>query len=58
MNNLDILKENLNKILDECLIDYDLFKEGIKDQKIKDELKLLTSNAFENIFWSTNFCSE
>ena len=57
MNNLDILKEeNLNKILDECLIDYDLFKEGIKDQKIKDELKLLTSNAFENdIFGAPTF---
>ena len=57
MNNLDILKEeNLNKILDECLIDYDLFKEGIRDQKIKDELKLLTSNAFENdIFGAPTF---
>ena len=57
MNNLDILKEeNLNKILDECLIDYDLFKEGIKDQKIKEELKLLTSNAFENdIFGAPTF---
>ena len=57
MNNLDISKEeNLNKILDECLIGYDLFKEGIRDQKIKDELKLLTSNAFENdIFGAPTF---
>ena len=57
INNLDILKEeNLNKILDECQIDHDLFKEGIKDQKIKDELKLLTSNAFENdIFGAPTF---
>lgn len=57
MNNLDILKEeNLNKILDECQINYDLFKEGIKDQKIKEELKLLTSNAFENdIFGAPTF---
>ena len=57
MNNLDILKEeNLNKILDECQINYDLFKEGIKDQKIKEELKLLTSNAFKNdIFGAPTF---
>ena len=57
MNNLDILKEeNLNKILDKCKIDHNLFKEGIKDQKIKDELKLLTSNAFENdIFGAPTF---
>ena len=57
MNNLDVLKEeNLNKILDECQIDHNLFKEGIKDQKIKDELKFLTSNAFENdIFGAPTF---
>ena len=57
MNNLDISKEeNLNKILDECQIDHDLFKEGIKDQKIKEELKLLTSNAFKNdIFGAPTF---
>ena len=56
-DNLDILKEeNLKKILDRCKIDHDLFNKGIKDQKIKDELKLLTSNAFENdIFGAPTF---
>ncbi len=56
-DNLNILKEeNLKKILDKCKINHDLFKKGIKDQKIKDELKLLTSNAFENdIFGAPTF---
>ena len=56
-DNLDILKEeNLNKILDKCKIDHNLFKKGINDQKIKDKLKLLTSNAFENdVFGAPTF---
>ena len=56
-DNLDILQEeNLKKILDRCKIDHDLFNKGIKNQKIKDELKLLTSNAFENdIFGAPTF---
>ena len=56
-DNLDILKEeNLNKILDKCKIDHNLFKKGINDQKIKDKLKLLTCNAFENdVFGAPTF---
>ena len=56
-DNLDILKEeNLNKILDKCKIDHNLFKKGINDQRIKDKLKLLTSNAFENdVFGAPTF---
>ena len=56
-DNLDILKEeNLIKILDKCKIDHNLFKKGINDQKIKDKLKLLTSNAFENdVFGAPTF---
>ena len=56
-NNLDIsVEENLNKILSECKIDQNSFKEGIRDQKIKDELKKLTSLAFDNdIFGAPSF---
>ena len=56
-DNLDISKEeNLNKILDKCKIDHNLFKKGINDQEIKDKLKLLTSNAFENdVFGAPTF---
>jgi len=46
-DNIDIsIDENLNKILLDCEIDQNLFYEGIKDQKIKDELKELTNKAF------------
>ena len=56
-DNLDISKEeSLNKILDKCKIDHNLFKKGINDQEIKDKLKLLTSIAFENdVFGAPTF---
>ena len=56
-NNEDILKEEtLNNILLECEIKPEDFKNGIKDQKIKDELKDLTNIAFRNdIFGAPTF---
>ena len=56
-NNLDISEEqNIEKILLDCEIDEDSFKEGVKNPKIKNELKNLTSIAFENdIFGAPTF---
>jgi 2-hydroxychromene-2-carboxylate isomerase len=56
-NNLDISEEqNIKKILLDCEIDEDSFKEGVKNPKIKNELKNLTSIAFENdIFGAPTF---
>tara|TARA_Y100000996_G_C22539469_1_gene649471 strand:- start:467 stop:1045 length:579 start_codon:yes stop_codon:yes gene_type:complete len=56
-NNIDIsIKENVNKILFNCKIDQHLFNEGIKDQKIKDELKKLTDQAFKlDVFGAPTF---
>ena len=56
-NNLDISKEKiLKQILTNCEIDENLFKQNIKDQKIKDELKNLTSHAFDNdVFGAPTF---
>ena len=56
-NNIDIsIKENVNKILFNCKIDQNLFNEGIKDQKIKDELKKLTDQAFKlDVFGAPTF---
>ncbi len=56
-NNIDIsIKENVNKILLNCKIDQNLFNEGIKDQKIKDELKKLTDQAFKlDVFGAPTF---
>ena len=56
-NNIDIsIKENVNKILLNCKIDQDLFNEGIKAQKIKDELKELTNQAFNlDVFGAPTF---
>jgi len=49
-------EENIKKILLNCKIDQNSFKEGIKNQKIKDELKNLTNLAFENdIFGAPTF---
>ena len=46
-DNLDISTEkNMQKILTDCAIDYAFFEKGIKEQKIKDKLKDLTSEAF------------
>ena len=56
-NNEDISKEEtIKNILSKCEINPNDFKTGIKDQKIKDELKHLTSNAFQNdIFGAPTF---
>ena len=56
-NNIDIsIKENLNEILLNCKIDQDLFNEGIKTQKIKDELRELTNQAFKlDVFGAPTF---
>ena len=56
-NNLDVSEEKiLKQILTNCEIDENLFKQNIKDQKIKDELKNLTSHAFDNnVFGAPTF---
>ena len=56
-DNVDItLEENIEKILSTCNIDKKSFHQGIKEQKIKDELKELTDKAFElNIFGAPTF---
>ena len=56
-NNIDIsIKENLNEILLNCKIDQNLFNEGIKTQKIKDELRELTNQAFKlDVFGAPTF---
>ena len=43
-------------ILGECNIDENLFSDGINNQKIKDELKNLTSDAFaKDVFGAPTF---
>ena len=56
-NNEDISKEEtIKNILSKCEINPNDFETGIKDQKIKDELKHLTNNAFQNdIFGAPTF---
>ena len=56
-DNIDISnEENLSKILETCEIDIKFFNENINQQKIKDELKELTSKAFEmDIFGAPTF---
>jgi len=56
-NNFDISKEeNIKKILIECDIKTEDFEMGIKDKKIKDELKDLTNIAFQNdVFGAPTF---
>ncbi len=56
-NNEDVsTEETINNILSKCEIKPDDFENGIKDQKIKDELKHLTNNAFQNdIFGAPTF---
>jgi 2-hydroxychromene-2-carboxylate isomerase len=47
---------SLFKILEKCEVDINFFNESINQQKIKDELKELTSNAFEmDIFGAPTF---
>ena len=56
-DNVDISKEeNIKEILSSCKIDQKSFITGIKDEKIKNELKNLTNLAFEkNIFGAPTF---
>ena len=56
-DNLDISKsENIKKILKDCEIDQNTYEEGINDPKIKNELKNLTTIAFNNdIFGAPTF---
>tara|TARA_B100001057_G_scaffold188935_1_gene189741 strand:- start:2302 stop:2886 length:585 start_codon:yes stop_codon:yes gene_type:complete len=56
-NNIDISKEkNINRILDECLINKADFLLNIQDQKIKDDLKELTTLAFKKgVFGAPTF---
>jgi len=56
-NNQDISKaETIKNILSKCEVDPNDFEKGIKDQKIKDELKNLTNIAFQNdIFGAPTF---
>ena len=55
--NKDISKKDVIKmILGECNIDENLFSDGINNQKIKDELKNLTSDAFaKDVFGAPTF---
>ena len=55
--NLDISQSiNLNKILDKCKINQENFHNGIKDLKIKNELKELTNKAFKlDVFGAPTF---
>ena len=55
--NLDISQSiNLNKILDKCNINKENFHNGIKDPKIKNELKELTDKAFKlDVFGAPTF---
>ena len=56
-DNLDISTEkNIQKILTDCSIDHSFFEKSIKEQKIKDKLKELTSEAFKlNVFGAPTF---
>ena len=56
-DNLDIsIEKNIKKILSDCEIDHNFFEEGIREQKIKDELKNLTNEAFElDVFGAPTF---
>ncbi len=55
--NIDISDEqNVNRILEKCEINKEFFFKEIHNQKIKDQLKKLTANAFEkNIFGAPTF---
>ena len=56
-DNLDLSKEeNLIKLLKKCNIDDKIFLEGIKDSKIKDDLKSVTREAHDkDIFGAPTF---
>ena len=56
-DNLDISTDkNMQKILTDCAIDHAFFAKSIKEQKIKDRLKDLTSEAFRlDVFGAPTF---
>ena len=56
-DNMDIsINSNIQRILSDCEIDYVFFEKGIKEQKIKDELKDLTNRAFKlDVFGAPTF---
>ncbi len=56
-DNVDIsIKKNIQKILTDCEINHDFFEKGVKEQKIKDELKDLTNEAFRlDVFGAPTF---
>ncbi len=56
-DNIDLSNiDNLEIILKKCTIDKDIFFNDINNQKIKDELKELTNNAFKNdVFGAPTF---
>ena len=56
-NNLDISKMDiLNNLLKKCKINENIFFKGIKDQKIKDQLKYVTQEAHnKEIFGAPTF---
>ena len=56
-DNIDIsIKNNIKNILSKCNIEENLFEYGIKEQKIKNELKDLTDKAFKlEVFGAPTF---
>ena len=55
--NIDLSNvQNINHILNECLINKKTFFYNIENQKIKEELKKLTNDAFEkDVFGAPTF---
>ncbi len=56
-DNIDLSNiDNLENILKKCLIDKNIFFNDIKNDKVKEELKGLTNNAFEkDVFGAPTF---
>ena len=56
-NNLDLSDEQIIiQLLKQCKIDFEEFFKGIKDQQIKDKLKILTKDAFDKeVFGAPTF---
>ena len=56
-DNIDISnQENIKKIISQCNIEKKFFENGIKEQKVKDELKDLTDKAFnKDVFGAPTF---
>ena len=59
-DNVDIsIEENIQKILENCEIEKNSFRKDIDNPKTKDELKKLTSEAFDNdIFGAPTFVTK